>query len=343
MTVDEVTVSTSGRLHFGFRNLSPKRERLFGSLGVAVTAPRTIVTATPTTGIDCEHERAGRFAERAASLLSVDGAAVTVDSELPPHVGLGSGTQLGLATYRAVAEANDVRPRIREHAPALGRGRRSGIGIAAFERGGFVVDDGHPTAQVLEGRRAVGSWQSPPVSHRVALPASWRFVLVLPEAPPGKRSEEEAQSIRAAIDAADVETAEEIESILRERVLPALAAERIEAFGTAITRIDELNGSWFEAEQDAAHRSRAGAIVDALDERDEIFGVGQSSWGALVYGLTDAEHVEAAHAAGRRALATAESDGRVWVVSAKNHGATVIDSDTRKRTMRTRNHGVTKE
>lgn len=343
MTTDQATVRTGGRLHFGFRNLSSARDRLYGSIGVAVTTPTVTVTATPAPGIDCTHDRARDFATTAVSLLGVDGATVTVEEELPRHVGLGSGTQLALATYRAIAAAHGVPSRVRTAAPALGRGRRSGIGIATFERGGFVVDNGHPAEDVLKGPREPGAWEAPDVAHRFGVPASWRFVLVLPDAPPGKASEAEAKSMRAAIDSADSETADEIEAILTDQLLPAITDRAIEVFGEGITRIDALNGSWFEQEQSATHRPAAREIVDSLQDHEAIYGVGQSSWGALVYGLTTANRREAASEAGRVALESSGRDGNVWIVSGRNHGATVNDFDTGKGTMTTHQHGATKE
>lgn len=334
MSADPISVTTGGRLHVGFRNLSAERERLFGSIGVGVSEPRTRVAVRPATDVETDHDRARRFGERAVSLLDVEGAAITIEEELPRHVGLGSGTQLALAIYTGIAIAHGRQPDVRRHAPALGRGRRSGVGIATFEAGGFVVDSGHPTDRVLDASHlTAGAWQTPEIEHRLGVPESWRFVLVLPDAPPGTHHEEEARSIRSAIDAADAAPAAEIEEILKEQLLPALREDDIVTFGRGITRIDAVNGAWFEAVQSATYRPLAGPIVDTLAADEAILGVGQSSWGALVYGLTAADRAEEARAAGQRALEVASSTGRVWLVSARNHGATVIDSDKRKRDM----------
>jgi beta-ribofuranosylaminobenzene 5'-phosphate synthase len=44
---DAVRVTTGGRLHFGFGNLSLAHERLYGACGVAVAAPRLRLTVEP--------------------------------------------------------------------------------------------------------------------------------------------------------------------------------------------------------------------------------------------------------------------------------------------------------
>ena len=121
-------VTTGARLHFGFQNLSLAHERLYGGVGVALDEPRVRVTATPAERVRCEDPAARRYAEQATDLLAVPGADVTVVESLPRHVGLGSGTQLALAVLAAVARAYDRALDVRDRAPDLDRGGRSGIG-----------------------------------------------------------------------------------------------------------------------------------------------------------------------------------------------------------------------
>ena len=179
-------VETGGRLHFGFLNLSLANERLYGSLGVALDQPRVVVEAEHADRAVCGHDRARPYVERACSLLDVPGADVAVREELPVHVGLGSGTQLALAVLAAVARVHDLAPEVRTRAPELGRGGRSGVGVATFESGGFVLDAGHPTERFTTDRPPRGEWEVPPVAARHDVPADWRFVLVLPEAEIGR-------------------------------------------------------------------------------------------------------------------------------------------------------------
>lgn len=169
-----VRVTAGGRLHFGFQNLSLVRERLYGGVGIALADPRVVVEATPATEVLTSDPHVTEYAERAVELLDVTGAAVEVDERLPHHVGLGSGTQLALSVLAAVARAHDREPRVRERAPALGRGGRSGVGVAAFEAGGFVVDAGHPTERFTTTPPDEGEWRVPRPVARHALPDSWR-------------------------------------------------------------------------------------------------------------------------------------------------------------------------
>jgi beta-ribofuranosylaminobenzene 5'-phosphate synthase len=318
-----VRVSTGGRLHFGFTNLSLSHERLYGGLGVALDEPRTVVTAEPAADIRCEDPDAREYARRAVSLLDLPGARVRVDRRLPGHVGVGSGTQLALATLTAVARANGVEPAVREHAPDLGRGGRSGIGVATFERGGFVLDAGHPTARFTTSRPADGDWQVPPVAAAHPVPDSWRFLLVIPAVETGRSGAAEDASMRTVVERADPSLSNRIAGLLTRQVLPAITTGNAERFGSAVEAIGRLNGAWYADEQGGTYRPPVGALVAALSESPSVFGAGQSSWGPTVYGVTDATNADAARTAGQDALTDAGVDGSVRVVRGRNRGAVV--------------------
>lgn len=314
---------TTARLHFGFGNLSLAHDRLYGALGVALDRPGLVVEAEPAAAVVCKEEPAREYAERACSLLSVPGATVSVESTLPRHVGLGSGTQLALATLAAVAHAYDREPAVREQAPALGRGGRSGIGVAAFEQGGFVLDSGHPTALFTSEAPELGAWTVPSVAARHRIPESWRFLVVVPDAPPGRSGSDEDAAMRRAVTEADPELAERVAGIIVRRVLPAVADGSAARFGDAVSEVGRLNGTWYAGEQGGTYRPPVGGIIESLADAPAVYGAGQSSWGPAVYGVTDAARAEAARTAGRTALDAAGVDGEVLVVEGRNDGATV--------------------
>ncbi|GGL25644.1 beta-ribofuranosylaminobenzene 5'-phosphate synthase [Halarchaeum grantii] len=320
-----VRVSAGARLHFGFCNLSLATDRLYGSLGVALDDPRVVVDADPADAVRCEDAAAREAAERACDVLGVDGAAVAVRDSLPRHVGFGSGTQLALAVYAAVARAHDRDPRVREHAPALGRGGRSGVGVAAFESGGFVLDAGHPTERFTTERPPDGSWTVPGVSARHRIPDSWRFVLAVPDVEPGKSGADEDASMRDVVERADSSVADRIAGVVLRRVLPGVVDGDLAAFGDGIAEVGRLNGRWYADEQGGVYRPPAGALVETLREHAAVAGAGQSSWGPAVYALTDAAHATEVRAAASDALGEAGTGGDVRVVRAASDGARVSE------------------
>ena len=290
------------------------------------TDPDPVNTTRPparTSDHEAVREAVREYAAAAVELLGVEGVKLTVESALPQHAGLGSGTQLAAATLAAVARAHGCEPRVRERAPTLGRGGRSGIGVAAFEAGGFVLDAGHPTARFTTDRPADGEWTVPPVAARHAVPDDWRFVLVRPDAAPGRNGEDEDASMRAAVERADPGLADRIAGIVTRRVLPAIATGRVEAFGSAVEAVGRLNGAWYADEQGGVYRPPVGDVVASLSASTAVFGAGQSSWGPVVYGVTNAACADAAETAGENALAAAGVDGHVKVVKAANTGARI--------------------
>jgi beta-ribofuranosylaminobenzene 5'-phosphate synthase len=318
-----VRVSTGGRLHFGFTNLSLSHERLYGGLGVALAEPRTVVSAAPAEGVDCDDPDAREYAQRAVSLLDLPGARVRVDRHLPSHVGVGSGTQLALSVLASVARAHGVDASVRDLAPDLGRGGRSGVGVAAFEHGGFVLDAGHPTARFTTARPADGDWTVPPVAATHRIPDDWRFLLVLPDIETGRSGEAEDESMRAVVDRADPTLSNRIAGVLTRQVLPAIATGSAEQFGSAVEEVGRLNGAWYADEQGGTYRPPVGQLVAHLSETAGVFGAGQSSWGPAVYGVTDATNAARAREAGEAALDATGVDGQVQVVRGRNRGAVV--------------------
>lgn len=321
-----VRVRTGGRLHFGFMNLSLAHDRLYGGLGVALAAPELVVTAEPADAIDSP-PAAQPYVRYTTERLGIPGAAVRIDEALPQHAGLGSGTQLALAVHTAIARAVDRDPDPRAAAPDLDRGGRSGVGVATFEAGGFVIDAGHPVERFTAARPARGEWTVPPVAVRHDVPAAWRFLLVRPDADPGLTGVAEDETMRSVVERADPGVADRISAVVTRRVLPALATEDIDGFGAAIAEVTRLNGIWYAGDQGGVYRPPVGQIVDRLHAASAIMGAGQSSWGPTVYGVTDADRADAARAAGRSALDAAGLDGTVTVVQARNTGAAVESSD----------------
>ena len=321
------TVTTAARLHFGFQNLSLAHERLYGGVGLALKEPRLVVEAEPADALDCDDDTAEPYARRVLDVLDVPGAVVRVHERFPRHIGLGSGTQLALATLVAVARAHETTADARTVAPRLGRGGRSGVGVGTFESGGFVVDGGHPTERFTHEPPAEGDWDVPPVVASHHVPADWRFLLLIPDTDPGRSGSDEDRSMRTAIERADPGIADQISALLTRRLLPAIATRSRRDFGGAAARLGRLNGAWYADEQGGVYRPPAGGIVERLADAPSVTGAGQSSWGPTVWGLTDTDGIARAKDAGYRALEAAGVGGEVHVAAPRNTGASLAENE----------------
>ncbi len=331
-----VGVTTGGRIHFGFDNLSLSHERLYGALGVALEQPRTTLEATATDVIrvkvssdipDRTEQDTRQYVERVCELLGVPGATVRVTEALPRHAGLGSGTVLALSTLVAISQTYGRAPKTRERAPMLGRGGRSGIGVGAFERGGFIFDAGHPTARFTTDRPCDGDWTVPAVVASHSIPDEWQFLLVNPDIEAGRSGNEEERSMRTAIEEAEPGPADRISGVIIRRLLPSVVEARVSDFGAAVAEIGRLNGSWYTDEQGGVYRPPIGEIIASVSESAAIHGAGQSSWGPTIYGVTSTQQAQMAKEAGQAALEAAGVGGDVRVVDGRNRGAQVVPSD----------------
>src|SRR5438034_2567726 len=181
-----VFVEAPARLHFGVLDLRGDLGRRFGGIGAAVPAPSLLLEAHPASDLQAEGPDAARaraFAQRFAAFHGIPPRVhLCLHRTIPPHAGLGSGTQLALAVARATAELYGLPTDVATLARAVDRGRRSAVGTWTFAFGGFV----------LEGGRTAGTERVAPLLARLPFPDLWRCVVAVPRGKPGLAGDDEA-------------------------------------------------------------------------------------------------------------------------------------------------------
>ncbi len=278
-----VFVDAPARLHFGVLDLSGSLGRRFGGLGAAIPTPSLLVEVAPSrSGVAAEGPDAERAAEFARRFLDHhglrDGARVVVHRPIPPHSGLGSGTQLGLAVARALAELHGISSEPTGLARAVSRGRRSAIGTWAFALGGFIV----------EGGRRPGDDGVAPLIGRYEVPGGWRCVVAVPPGSPGLSGDAEAAAF-AQLPPPPEREVERVAHLVLMQLLPALVQGDIGSFGAALSEVQRITGAWFAPQQGGVFAPGPGeTLIRRLAEWGAA-GVGQSSWGPAVYGLVEGE------------------------------------------------------
>ncbi|HEU4402466.1 MAG TPA: beta-ribofuranosylaminobenzene 5'-phosphate synthase family protein [Candidatus Polarisedimenticolia bacterium] len=283
-----VDVRAHARLHFGFLDPSRQEERRFGGMGLSISRPRCVLRLDKAATLRVEGEQADRveiLAERFFDALELKGGAhIRVLEAIPGHVGLGSGTQLALALAAGLSRLRGVDLSPARLCALMGRARRSGVGFHAFQRGGFVVEGGHPT-----GPRHPAA-ETPPLLLRQEFPEGWRIVLALPTSSHTVSGEAEEKAFER-LGPAPGEAVDRIARIVLMRLLPALVERDLAPFGAALAEVQELVGSCFAAVQDGLFHPAGAALVRRLKEAGAC-GVGQSSWGPAVYALAGDEAEE---------------------------------------------------
>ena len=192
----------------------------------------------------------------------------------------------------------------------LGRGERSGVGIAGFDQGGLLLDGGP------------GPGGTPaPVLARLDFPAAWRVLLVLDERIDGLSGAAE----RAAMDQLAPfprELAADLCHQVLLKVLPAVIEQRFEPFAEGVSRIQSQIGDYFAPAQGGSMYTSAAvaAFMDWVRAQGPA-GVGQSSWGPTGFAILPSD------AEARRLIALAQQEGaldpalRLVVCGGNNRGA----------------------
>jgi beta-RFAP synthase len=309
----EVRVLAPARLHLGFLDMNGGLGRCFGSLGLALDELGTRLRLMPAAVPAAEGPDAERALLAQRRLLDAWGgppARVIVEETIPAHVGLGSGTQLGLAVGAGLARLQERAVTAVEIGQLLERGARSGIGIGAFATGGFLLDGGKGADEA-----------PPPIVARQDFPPAWRVILVLDGQRRGLSGPAERAAFRALPDF-PAERSAHLCRLALMRLLPGLATRDIAAVGAAIGEIQRLVGDHFAAAQGG--RFTSPAVTAALDwlMAEGVAGVGQSSWGPTGFAILE----DAARAAFlcREAARRFAGDGlELRVLRGRNRGGEV--------------------
>jgi beta-ribofuranosylaminobenzene 5'-phosphate synthase len=322
-----VSVRAPGRLHLGFLDPSGMLGRRFGSLGLVIDGFETEVELSTSASLQFSAEGPAERAEieRAAKLIDLlqtrsgrrEPLHVKLVQVLPAHAGLGSGTQLALALGRAFANWHRLDVTTATLAQWLDRGLRSGIGIGGFDQGGLLVDGG-PGA---DGTPA-------PILSRIALPESWRALVVLDTTQRGLSGAREREAMATLPALVRMKAAEICHRVLMQ-VLPGAASAEFEPFAAGITHIQRLLGQHFApAQNGSAYTSPAvGRLIEWIAARctDRGAATGQSSWGPTGFAILPSQAqadavVEVARSAGMIAPSLT-----LRIVSGRNTGASMVD------------------
>ena len=319
--IARVRVAAPARLHLGFLDPAATLGRRFGSVGLVLNGLDTIVeiSRADTDRFDAfgggdaalaraiEHLRTLRAATRCTAPVRL-----ALRAAAPMHAGLGSGTQLALAVGTAFSRLFDVGLGSGALAVMLGRGARSGVGIAGFDHGGLLLDG---------GPRADGAPAE--LLARLALPAVWRVIVALDPRVQGLSGAGEKAALASLPPLAHAVSAEICHEVLM-RLLPGAAGAEFEPFAAGVSHIQRLLGDHFApAQQGRRFTSPAvAALMDWIGSH-ALAGIGQSSWGpagfAIVRSAEDARGVLAS----ARAAGALDAGLEVSVTAARDRGASV--------------------
>ncbi|MCP4287626.1 MAG: GHMP kinase [Gammaproteobacteria bacterium] len=274
-----IEVEAPARLHLGFLDLHGGLGRRFGSIGLTIDSLATCLHAVKSTGFTATGPGADRALKYAKSFISAreieGGVHISLKQAIPDHVGLGSGTQMALAVGTAVDRLYGGDSGSSSIAQTLHRGARSGIGIGAFEQGGFILDCGHGDVEGV-----------PQVAVRLPFPEEWRVLLLFDIRGKGLHGTQEVDAFSGLPEFPE-HAAGHLCRLVVMRVLPGVLEKRLQSVADAVGEIQQVVGDHFSTAQGG--RFTSPAVSEALSWiKDQGFaGIGQSSWGPTGFVLVE--------------------------------------------------------
>ncbi|MGH6762029.1 MAG: beta-ribofuranosylaminobenzene 5'-phosphate synthase family protein [Phyllobacterium sp.] len=314
---DSVTIQVPARIHLGFLDMPGKASNRFGSIGLPLEDISTEMTISRARETSVEGGERLRILDHLSQLrphLGIDAHhRVVVHRTIPHHAGLGSGTQLALAVSAGLRTLHGLPFDIGNDATFLGRGARSGIGIAAFDQGGLILDAGRSQDD-----------QAPTVISRIPFPDDWRIILIFDSNFKGIHGEAEIEAFRT-LPSFPIASSATVCRMALTGLMPALIERDIAAFGNAVEVIQYEVGCYFSPAQGGQFTSEAvEATLRELADHGAV-GVGQSSWGptgfAFAGSQSEAERMVHALPASRPGLA-------IRIVAGRNRGARITQTVT---------------
>ncbi len=287
-----------------------------------VQPPALVLRVHPDRAFRTHGPQADRVAEFAAQWASNHGVrleqlgcAIRVDEPLPPHSGLGSGTQLALATATLLHHwRGEPVPEVSKLAVSVGRGRRSAIGSYGFCSGGLLFASGQPDDPC--------NCALTPLAARVEPPSSWHWLVWLDPRRQGiaGHQEEEAFAASARVGSPSEETCSPAQ--LKELACAVVEAARqadFDAFAEKLYAFGYQAGLQFASVQGGPfHGERLARRVARLRDAG-VSGVGQSSWGPTLFAVMPSRSAAEDLATSSRQWPEFEAT-RVLVGCTDNHG-----------------------
>lgn len=282
-------IRTPSRIHMTLIDLNAGLGRVDGGIGLALEEPFIEIVAGEAGEIIVEgplKERAESSAKKVIDALGIDaGIKIKIKGSYPQHVGLGSGTQVGLAAGMAVCKLYEKDVSVREIAKIIGRGGTSGIGVAAFESGRFILDGGHSTDEKKDFLPSSASKASPaPVLARYDFP-DWKIAIVIPKVE-GEFAGEREVGIFQKFCPIPLGQVERLSRLVLMKILPSVVEEDIKTFGEGVNEMQKIGFKGVEVSLQPPD------IRTLMDEcREYSYGVGLSSFGPAVYCIIKDENV----------------------------------------------------
>lgn len=326
-------IKTPSRLHMALINMDGSNGRMDGGIGLTLSKPNLVLKGdfSQSNNITVEFkeelnddtisEYSSKIKETAKIVCDYynieEGFDFEVLEHIPNHSGLGSGTQIALATAKIITELKGIEVSAVELSAIVGRGGTSGIGTFAFDNGGFIVDGGHSRSEKPDFLPSSVSPAKPPkLIGRYDFPEDWKIMLAFAKSGNNINGNREVNIFQdtCPVPSHDVE---EMAHIIFMNLVPFLLEGDIEEFGKAVN--------------DIQYKGFNKVMIDLQDEKTQnlmrfikengAYGVGISSFGPCIYAFFDDKNSDIVD----KTKDYLDDEDIVLVSSASNSGFEIIE------------------
>jgi len=271
----KVIVDSPARLHLGFYGINKDLDYSFGSIGLAINAFRTIVSA--------KYARKSQSSLTNVKLNQIlkkkninKSYVLEIISSPPKHIGLGSGTQLSLCFIHAINILLNLNLSKDECIRLSSRGKRSGIGIGTFYSGGFVVDG------------CKKDHLYPKTLFNLKFPKQWHIILINDTSRRGSFGRKESEFFNNKKNTTETIN-KELSFILMRGLFPSILYEDFDNFCDNLNHYQKMTSRFYKSNQRDTYLSNDIAKIIKFVTNSGFKGVGQSSWGPLSYIFTESK------------------------------------------------------
>ncbi|MCL2156683.1 MAG: beta-ribofuranosylaminobenzene 5'-phosphate synthase [Methanobrevibacter sp.] len=325
-------IKSPSRLHMTLIDLNGSYGRTDGGIGLTIAKPNlhlaceesekgiTIDFNKKINDSDIREESFKKISDSARKICSHfnldSGFHFDVEEAYFPHSGLGSGTQISLATAKLICEHIGENLNGVELGNIVERGGTSGVGIFSFDHGGFIVDGGHSLEEKGTFLPSSASPAKPPqLIARYDFPEEWDVIIAIPNAIHSVTGEKEIDLFQnyCPVPVRDVE---QLSHLILMNLLPFLLEKDIKSFGSVINRIQNLG---FKKVEVGLQPQKIKSLMKNMREFG-AYGVGMSSFGPTIYGIVEEKN----HDVFKATQEIIGDDGIVFKTKAQNHGYELI-------------------
>ncbi len=271
-----VNVVTGYRIHLGFyRFLDPPYA--YGGMGLSLLDPKVSVEVEINDNdVDrpCINAPTAESREVVRSVLNelgVHGVRVSIKGFIAHHKGLGCRTRITSALVQGLKELGLISSDVEGHLRTLSRGSISAVGIYTFLKGGFVADTGV----------RIDSPENPPsLLISLEFPNEWGILVFLPHRSPGLSGDREREVLT------EVREHPRQGDLYRyfTQLITSVKMRDFNVFVNSLHKLQVLTGEYFRSFQGGVFREDVIELIETL-KRAGVLGIGQSSWGPVVYGF----------------------------------------------------------